>query len=228
MRIFEDILNIIFPNVCCICNSGLTKNEELICFHCRSDLPKANFSDAKENELTNMFYGKLNLDFGISYLYFYKSGITQKLLHKFKYKNYPEIGEMIGNWIGHELLKSKIEHNVNIIIPVPLHHRKERKRGYNQSQYLAKGISDITKIPTNFKILKRIQYNESQTHKSKEQRWKSVEDAFQVINNTIVENKNVLLVDDVITTGATLEACGHQILKSGASGLSIATIALAK
>lgn len=228
MRFFENILNIIYPKFCCLCDCGLPKNEELICFHCRISLPKVKFSDTKENEIMNRFYGNIAIDFGVSYLYFYKSGITQKLLHQFKYKNYPEIGELIGNWIGHALLEGNIDEKVDIIIPVPLHPRKERKRGYNQSQFFAKGISRITKIPTEFNTLKRVKYNESQTQKSKEQRWKSVEHAFQIVDKKLVENKNVLLVDDVITTGATLEACGNQILKNGASGLGIATIALAK
>lgn len=228
MRFFEDILNIIFPKICCICDRILTKNEEIICFHCRSQLPKTNFTDIKENELVKRFYGKLKINFGISYLHFYKSGITQKLLHQFKYNNYPEIGELIGTWLGHELLKNKNIGNVDIIIPVPLHPRKEKKRGYNQSLFFAQGISEITKIPIQLKTLKRKQYNESQTHKTKEQRWKSVEHAFWVTDKKMVENKNVLLIDDVITTGATLEACGNQILKCGALSIGIATIALAK
>lgn len=228
MRIFEDILNIIFPKVCCVCGAGLTKNEEIICFHCRSELPKMNFSNVKDNELVNRFYGKLSIDFGLAYLNFHKSGITQKLLHQFKYNNYPEIGKLIGNWVGHELLKNKISDKIDIIIPVPLHPRKERKRGYNQSQYFANGISEITKIPTEFKTLQRLYYEESQTHKSKEQRWKSVENAFRIVDKVSVDSKNVLLVDDVITTGATLEACGHQIMKNGAAGISIATLALTK
>lgn len=228
MNIFEDIFNIIFPKVCCICGSSVSKNEELICFHCRSNLPKTKFMNVKDNELLNRFYGRIKVDYGLSYLYFYKSGITQKLLHQFKYNSYPEIGELIGKWLGHELLKNNNHQHIDIIVPVPLHPRKERKRGYNQSQYFAKGISAITKIPTEFKTLIRAQYDESLTHKTRVQRWKSVEHSFRVINKNNIKNKNVLLVDDVITTGATLEVCGNQLLKNGAKGLGIATIALAK
>ncbi len=228
MKIFEDILNIIFPKVCCICDRGLTKNEELICFRCRSNLPKTKFVNAKDNELLKRFYGRLHVDFGLSYLYFYKSGITQKLLHQYKYQNYPEIGELIGKWIGHELLRSEISKQVDIIIPVPLHPKRERERGYNQSAYFAKGISEITKIPIGYKILARAHHDKSLTHKTRVQRWRSVEHAFQVIDKNLIDNKNILLVDDVITTGATLEACGNQILKGGAKGLGVATIAVAK
>ena len=228
MRFIDDLLNIVFPKLCCICEEALTKNEDLICFHCRSELPKINLKNYKSNEITTRFVGKMEIDFGASYLHFLKSGISQKMLHQFKYKNYPEIGEIIGKWFGYELLKANINKETDIIIPVPLHPRKQRKRGYNQSHYFAKGISEALNIPTDFNSLIRTQYQKSQTHKTKEQRWKSVENAFKVIDPKKVENKRVLLVDDVITTGATLEACGFQLLNSGAAGLGIATMALAK
>ncbi len=228
MRIFEDILNIIFPKVCCICDQGLTKNEELICFHCRSTLPKAKFEDPKDNEVVHRIYGKLNIEIGLAYLYFYKSGITQKLLHQLKYKNQPEIGLLLGNWIAHDILNYGMDKNLDLIVPVPLHKKKERKRGYNQSRHFAKGISELTNIPTDFDNLQRVHFSASQTHKSKEQRWKSVERAFHVKTAECFKDKHVLLVDDVMTTGATLEACGNEILKNGASALSLATIALAK
>ncbi len=228
MHLFKDVLNIIFPKVCCSCDRGLTKNESLICFHCRSELPKTNVSDAYDNELVNKFLGKLEINFGLAYLYFLKSGITQKLLHQLKYNNVPEIGELLGKWLGADMNMHQLTGNIDLIVPVPLHPKKQRKRGYNQSHHFAMGISEITDIPIDFQSLKRILYNKSQTHKTKEQRWKSVEHAFHISNDELIKNKNVLLVDDVITTGATLEACGHQILKCGAKGLSIATIAIAK
>lgn len=107
MKFFDSILNIIFPKLCCTCAKALTKNEELICFHCRSELPKTNFNNSVKNEFTDRLFGKIDIEFGSSYLYFYKSGIAQKLLHQFKYNNYPEIGQMIGRWFGHELLSKK-------------------------------------------------------------------------------------------------------------------------
>lgn len=228
MHLIKDILNIIFPKVCCSCDRGLTRNEVLICFHCRSELPKTNMADAYDNELVNKFLGKLEINFGLAYLYFLKSGITQKLLHQLKYNNVPEIGELLGKWFGAEMNRHELTGKINLIVPVPLHPKKQRKRGYNQSDHFAKGISEITNIPIDFESLKRILYSRSQTIKTKEQRWKSVEHAFQISDDKLIRNKNVLLVDDVITTGATLEACGHQILNCGAKILSIATIAIAK
>lgn len=228
MRFLDDIINILFPKVCCSCNQGLTQQEDILCFRCRSDLPKIKYSNLKDNELVNRFYGKLDIDYGLSYLYFYKSGITQKLLHQFKYKSQPEIGELIGAWVGYQLIESKINDKIDLIIPVPLHKKKERKRGYNQSDFFARGIFEVTKIPIDNRSLKRINYEDSQTHKTKEERWKSVENAFSLKDNSIINSKRILLVDDVITTGATLEACGHQLLNNGAASLSIATMAMAK
>lgn len=228
MKFFDDILNILFPKVCCCCDKGLVGNEELLCFSCRSQLPKTNYSDLKDNELINRFYGKLNLDYGAAYLFFYKSGITQKMLHLLKYSDLPELGELLGKWYGYELAEKKIINKADIIIPVPLHAKRIRQRGYNQSLLIARGISSVTKIPINTKALKRVQFEESQTHKTKEQRWANVTDSFQLVDQKEIEGKRILLVDDVITTGATLAACGNKLLNGGAVGLSVATLAIAK
>jgi ComF family protein len=228
MRFIDDILNIIFPKVCCSCDKSLAKNEELICFSCRSTMPKANFNDLEHNELVSRLYGKLNVDFGSSFLYFHKSGITQKILHMLKYEHMPELGELMGRWYGYELLQQKVDEKVDFVIPVPLHPRKEKIRGYNQSYFIAQGMNTSTKIPVENEILYRIHYEKSQTQRTKEQRWKSVSDAFIVKDKGKIEGKYILLVDDVITTGATLEACGRQLLKNGAAGISVATLAIAK
>lgn len=224
MRLIHDLLNIIYPNLCNICSEALTRNEELICFRCRSDLPKIKNIDIYENELTDRFLGK----FDISYLYFYKSGITQKLLHQLKYKNNPTLCDELGRWFGHELIKHNIDEHIDIIIPVPLHPRKKRKRGYNQSQHLAYGIAEAMSLKTNVKTLIRTHYQSSQTHKTKEKRWLSVEHAFNVIDEKSVVGKGILLVDDVVTTGATIEACANKLLNAGAKSIGIASLALAK
>ena len=228
MKFLRELVDLIFPKLCCTCDQLLTKNEVLVCFHCRSQLPKICIQNPSRNELVNRFYGKLDTNFAVSYLYFYKSGITQTLLHQFKYNNFPEIGQLIGKWIGYELVEKGLIENIDTIIPVPLHSKKKRKRGYNQSEFFAQGISEVTSIPTDFKSLCRINYEKSQTLKTREQRWESVKNAIVVNDSKKIADKNILLVDDIITTGATLEACGIQLLSNGAASTSIATIALAK
>jgi ComF family protein len=228
MNIFKDIVNLFFPDTCCTCGTTLVNYEELLCFRCRSQLPKTRFEFPDSNELIDRMYGKLNIMYGFAFLNFHKSGLTQKLLHQFKYHNKPEIGEMIGRWLGEDLLRNNILREIDLIVPIPLHQKKQRLRGYNQSFHFASGISEVTEIPVAINILKRKMHDKSQTGKTREMRWKGVENAFEILENEAIKNKHILLVDDVVTTGATIEACGKQLYSSGASQLSVAAMAIAK
>lgn len=228
MRLIQDLINIIFPRVCSICEEALTKNEDLICFQCRSNLPKINNANIDDNELTDRFLGKFRIEFGLSFLYFYKSGITQKVLHQLKYKDNPELGELLGKWIGHEFLKYDHAKKTDMLIPVPLHPKKQRKRGYNQSYHLAKGISETTGIKINLTSLVRIQYQASQTIKTKEQRWVGLENAFSLNGENNLEGKRILLVDDIVTTGATIEACAQKLNEANVKSIGVVSLALAK
>ena len=228
MTLIDDFLNIVFPKLCCICDDSLAKNEELLCFKCRSKLPKTMINDFAQNEFNNRMYGKLNVNFSVSYLYFHKSGITQELLHQLKYNRFKELGTLVGRWFAHELKENNILDGIDQIIPVPLHPKKKRKRGYNQSEYIAKGIAEVAGIATNFKSLQRINYHKSQTLMSKEQRWQIVQHDFKINEQQSVQDNNILLVDDILTTGSTMEACGLQLYEGGAKSVSMATIAIAK
>jgi len=228
MRFFSDIINLFYPQVCCTCGKRLSEASELICFKCRNELPKVKFPLLEDNELTNRFLGKLDLKFGAAYLYFFKSGISQELMHAFKYKNQPELGHMIGTYLGYDLVHDPVSQHIDMIVPVPLHPKKLRKRGYNQSAIFAQGLSDSMTIPIAADVLIRTVHGESQTHISREERLKNVHATFQVMDREVIKSKSILLVDDVITTGATLEACGIQLLEAGAARLSIATMAIAK
>lgn len=228
MQLFNDILDLVFPRICCTCGKRIAHEEELVCFSCRSKLPKVKFPDQKDNELTNRFLGKFPVKFGVSYLYFFKSGITQTLMHQFKYNQKPKLGILFGNYLGFEISMADLNSGIDMIIPVPLHRKKLRKRGYNQSLMFAKGLSESANIPVESGIIARTIYNQSQTHKSKEERQKSVSNIFQIMEPEKVAGKSILLVDDVITTGATLEACGVLLLNAGCRELSIATMAIAK
>lgn len=149
-------------------------------------------------------------------------------MHEFKYNNNTDIGELFGRQLGVQLQEHDIIKRIDCVVPVPLHPKKERKRGYNQSFFLAKGISEVSKVPVNHKDLQRVKHSESQTGKSREKRWKSVEDAFEVKEPQQIQSKHILLVDDVITTGATIEACGKTLFGAGVEKISVAALAIVK
>ncbi len=163
----------------------------------------------------------------LAYLYFNRAGRTQQLLHALKYRGVQEVGELLGKWYGHSLREAGYNHAFELIVPVPLHIRKKRQRGYNQSDSFARGLAAALDLPWSNQVLKRTQYTSSQTHKSRPERWENVAEVFRVTNQDIIKEKKVLLVDDVITTGATLEACGLTLLKAGCEEVSVCTIAAA-
>ncbi|NJN26700.1 MAG: ComF family protein [Cyclobacteriaceae bacterium] len=182
----------------------------------------------RENVVTNRIYGKLEIEFAAAYLYFQKSGITQRILHQLKYGKNPDLGHLLGAWFGYALVEHGIRNEIDYIVPVPIHPKKERSRGYNQSLMIAQGISEATSIPVQCNVLRRKRYEQSQTQRSKEKRLHSVTEAFDLKNNHLIEGRHILLIDDVITTGATLEACGSILWSCGISKLSVAALALAK
>lgn len=228
MQIFQDFLSLIFPNACFVCNDALAKGEEYICTHCIYKLPKTNYHKLTENPLQQRFYGIINLKHVHSYLYFIKSGSVSQLLYKLKYENVPELGEVLGKWFGKDLQEVGMAEEYDLVLPVPLHKSKLRKRGYNQSDGIAKGLGSALEIPDNNKVLKRSYKNESQTKKGRIERWKNVENIFNVTEPDIIVGQRILLVDDVLTTGATLEACATALIKAGCKEVGIATLAAAQ
>lgn len=224
----KDFISIFFPNVCCICAMALIKDEFCICFRCKLSFPKTDHIQNKNNALMNRFAGKINLKYAFAYYIFNKEGSVQKLLHELKYRDSPQIGELVGKWIGQELLAHGYDEKLDLIIPIPLHESKERTRGYNQSKHLAMGISESMGIPYSEHAVKRVLKSETQTKKNRIQRWLNVKNIFEIAEPSLIKDRNIFLVDDVITTGSTFEACGLEILKAGAKSLSIGAIAAAK
>ncbi|HRI79846.1 MAG TPA: phosphoribosyltransferase family protein [Cyclobacteriaceae bacterium] len=206
----------------------LIKGEDILCTSCLSDLPKTNYHRAQDNPVKNKFSGRLLVKHGWAFLKFRKSGMVQHLLHQLKYNNHPEVGIRLGQTFGLELMNSGFKNEFDLIIPVPLHASRKRQRGYNQSAQFAAGLSEVLQIPWDESISIRTQSRVTQTKKSKAERWENVKDVFALGDNNSIREKKILLVDDVITTGATLEACGQHILSSGCSELSIACIAEAQ
>jgi len=221
----NDLLNLFFPNLCRACRIKLIGEEETICFDCLYHLPKTNYHQFADNPVEQTFWGRINIEAGTSFCFFEKGTTIQHLLHQLKYKGEKEIGLELGKHLGAQLAGSGRFQSVDVIIPVPLHPGKEKKRGYNQSEWIAKGISQTFQRPLKTNVLIRKTDTSTQTRKSRFERWENVSEIFAVNENSEIHFKHVLLIDDVITTGATLEACATKILELEGTKVSVATLA---
>ena len=217
-----DLVDLVFPNCCPGCGAPFITGEEFLCSNCEIDMPLFPPTD----QILDRFAGRVILNEARSYLKFYNAGIAQKLLHEIKYKGDTGLGEYLGKMFIRHITTEKAFANIDVVIPIPLHKSKLLSRGYNQSYFLAKGMAEELKIKVDDETVVRYKKSETQTRKSRAERWQNVSGIFQITNDSL-RDKNVLLVDDVITTGATLEACGEAILNSGAESLSIAALAAA-
>lgn len=225
--VFSDLADVIFPETCSACGNRLYKNEQLICIYCLSNLPRTHFHNDKENPVYKIFWGRVNVEFAAAFLFFSPKGIVQHMIHQLKYKGNKDIGIMLGRMYGEELKKSPDFSSVQCIVPVPLHPAKQRKRGYNQSEMIAQGLAQSLQIPVSTDGFKRKKHTESQTRKSRYKRWENVDSIFVRAHVGVFDNKHVLLVDDVITTGATIEACAQEILRDNNTRVSVVALACA-
>jgi ComF family protein len=223
----EDFLSLFFPELCCACGTNLYKNENVICTSCIYQLPYTNFHLDKDNRVAKQFYGRVPFISATSFLYFTKGSKVRNLIHQLKYNNKPEVGIKIGEMFGMKLKEVEEYNNIDLIIPVPLHAKRLKKRGYNQSEYFAIGLSNKLQVPYNTTILIRTTATETQTHKSRFARFENMKEVFKVTDQRSIAGKHILLVDDVLTTGATIEACVLELLKADNAKISIATIAFA-
>lgn len=224
LKMIQDITNLVFPKICPGCKRPLLKLEDSICLHCLSNLPER--LTLNTQELKQRFYGRLQLEEAFAFLLFKRKGITQNLLHSIKYNGNQKLGLELGVIFGDRCKSLDLFEKVDIVIPIPLHKSKLRYRGFNQSAIMAKGLASSLGILLDEKSVIRKIKTATQTKKTRMERWKNVDQTFNVITNEL-QGKHVLLVDDVITTGATLESCGQTILEAGASKISIACLALA-
>ena len=223
----EDALHLFYPHFCKSCGYDNLKKDQLLCFHCLNSLPRTDFAKHPNNLTERIFAGRLDIAAAHSEFYFSKGKIIQHLLHQLKYKGKKEIGVFLGGLLGESILKSGRFLNIDVIIPLPMFIDKEKKRGYNQSVIIANGISSILKVPVLENIVFRNRFTETQTRKQRSERWLNVEGSFDIKNEKLLEGKNILLVDDIITTGSTLESCGRKILKIPSTNLNMATLAVA-
>ncbi len=226
-KFLNSILHLIFPSNCLGCGNSLYQGEKVICTKCEMHLPRTRFHDDKKNKVAQIFWGRVPIKHATSFVFFRKKSIIQHLIHQLKYKNEKEIGIYLGELFAAELLDNNIFQEIDTLIPVPLHIKKQQKRGYNQSQLICEGMSNVLDIPVDTQSLKRIVNNDTQTKKSRFKRWKNVSSVFALTNNHQLEAKNVLLVDDVITTGATIEKCANILIHQAHANVSIASLAIA-
>lgn len=223
----RSFFHLFFPHCCAGCGSDLISQGQLLCLPCLSRLPVTNFHLHADNPVQQLFRGRLPVRYAASYLYFTKDSLLQQLVHQFKYKRRKDIGTWFGKRMG-EALKSAVNFpRPDALVPVPLHKTRERNRGYNQAAVLCEGMASVLDLPVWRHHLLRSSDTHTQTHMNRIERWQNMAGKFQVKDAPALQGRNLLLVDDIITTGATLEACGQALLAAAPVQLSIATLGFA-
>jgi competence protein ComFC len=225
MSLLMDFLSLVYPNICQVCGKSLFKHEYILCMKCRHHLPYARFSGDPRNPAAQVFWGRIPAKMVITGFLYNKGNAIQQLIHKFKYRGLKDVGLFLGEELGNEIIKCPGHEDISMIIPVPLHPRKQKKRGFNQSEIIARGIASKINADVQPSVLYRKSFSGTQTRKSKYERWENVESIFAIKNYDLIKNKHILLVDDVITTGATIEACAQVLLR--VEGVSVSVVAVA-
>jgi len=227
MMLFDDLISLFYPRLCAGCNTPLVKGEEVLCLNCLADLPRTNYHLYLENPVFQIFIGRTKIQLATSFCHFDKGGRLQHLLHQLKYKGNCRVGQKLGTLLGADLIQNTLYQDIDAIIPVPLHPKKEKKRGFNQSAEIGKGLSESMCRPLIEGNLVRAINVASQTRKGRFERWENVSGIFRTKDGVGLTGKHLLLVDDVVTTGATLEACCEPLLAIPGVRVSIATLACA-
>lgn len=226
---FHSFWSLLFPRCCVVCGSPLSRGEECLCTCCNINLPRTGFHLRKDNPVECLFWGRIpGLKRASSFLFYRKGSDFRCILHLLKYGGYKELGEVMGRYMSAELSSGEFFDGVDMIIPVPLHRKKQKLRGYNQSEWIARGIASVTGIPLCAECMIREKNTETQTRKSTFERWENVEGIFRLCDTVHFEGKHVLLVDDVLTTGATTVACASAFARVSGIRISVLTLAVAE
>lgn len=225
--ILKEFWNLLFPPTCVGCQEQvLIAEEKGICTYCRAGLPQTDYHlRPGDNPLYEKLAPHMHLKYALAYLLFTKNGRTQRLLHQLKYQDRPDLGEELGKWYGWLLAEHAFQQHFDAVLPVPLYKERLRSRGYNQSYYFATGLANSLGLPVWDDVLLRTYASQTQTRKARLKRWQNVEDIFEVQQQEKVAGKRLLLVDDVITTGATIATCAVALQKAGSRELSCAALA---
>lgn len=223
----KSLVNLFFPKVCLTCQLQLMDNEKHLCTTCRHRLPLTNYHLTHDDFISKLFYGRAKIETGTALLRFEKKGITQQLMHQLKYRAQQQVGTFLGSWLGTELSQCKDYSTIDIVIPVPLHKKKLRSRGYNQVTKFGQEIAAVLQVDYLDDVLIKVTNTKSQVTKNRFSRWTGKNDSFALSNPQKITGKHILLVDDIITTGATLEACMQELNKAQNIKISIATMSIA-
>jgi ComF family protein len=227
-QIIRNFINLLYPKHCEACGCSLQGREHILCMSCIYNLPRTNYWNEKENAVERLFWGKVRLENACAFFFFGKGSKYRKLLHKLKYNGRKDIGIELGRRLGSELKQTDNYKDIQLIVPIPLHPKKQRKRGYNQSEQIALGIAESTGWAIDSSSVIRTHYTTTQTSKTRLERWENVAEIFTVKQPIKLANKHILLVDDVITTGATIEACAQQLVNIDGCRVSVAALACVK
>ena len=224
----KDFISLFFPELCVSCEDSLKKGEKFICLNCLFELPETNYHKNLDNPIARKFYGKVLINRAMAFYRFKKGARLQKIMHKLKYKDAQEVGVFLGRKYGITLNEDGFKNAFDLIIPIPLHKNKLKKRGFNQAAVISRGLSEGLGIPFSDEYLLRVVYTETQTKKNRMERWKNVDSIFQIPDISKIKDKRILIVDDVITTGSTIEACAKILLENGAKEINVACLAVAE
>ena len=223
------LLDLISPRLCVVCGNRLTVTEETLCSKCYLHLPRTDFDhDLYENVMAKLFWGQIAIEKATALFYYEPHAETANILYELKYKNHPEIGVVMGRMMAKELMRSGMFEGIDAIVPVPLARKRERERGYNQSLELAKGVSEVTGLPIYNKVVKRTKFMGSQTQRGRWERNENVEHVFELVDGDSISRKHLLLIDDVVTTGATIIACAQKMQKTSNVKISVLALGFAK
>jgi ComF family protein len=223
------LLDLISPRLCVVCGHRLTVTEEVICAKCNFHLPRTDFHrNAYENEMAKLFWHQIPIERATAFFYYESHSSTANIIYQLKYKNHPEIGEVMGRMVGKELMPSGFFDGIDGIVAVPLTKKRQRQRGYNQSMEIARGISEVTGLPIFDKVVKRVSFKGSQTSLGRWDRNENVEKVFELIDPTAIHGKHLLVIDDIVTTGATCIACAKELVKANNIKISVLSLGFAK
>ena len=226
MKLFKEVFNLFYPKLCVTCENHLVQSEKYLCSSCLYELPETGFFTIRNNLLEQSLKGRVPIVKAAALFYYRKNGKVKELIHSLKYKNRQELGDFFAKWIGLKLIESKFSESIDGIIMVPLHAKRYKERGYNQLSVFAKQLSKELKIPVFNKVLIKVGQSSSQTKKGRYSRFEKLDERFHISDTNILKDKHILLIDDVFTTGATIEACANEISKTSNVRISVVTMAI--